>query len=170
MLNRLTFLQYAALRLIEKSNGGLSGYDINKYLKAKGVSFSHQQIYRTLHELEKAAVLATHIVPVDGKPDRIVYQFKNPYFKIDSVPVDFKLREIRMDVIVALGSYSLCHATLDIIEKEMVKLTQKCVRSIKTYSDVIKHFDQLQQTHPGLHAELKVLRIKQEMIRDILVG
>lgn len=57
--------------------GPMSGYDLKKTMDTSTQAFWHarlSQIYPTLKALEKDALIASHVEPQVGKPDRRVYR------------------------------------------------------------------------------------------------
>lgn len=92
----------------------LHGYELLKRIAAKGIRYSHQQIYRDLNKMN----LIVEIEPIVGKPDRKLYQLpKFEEFEIDS-------KRLSVDVILAYPHKFLINqklneiqASIDVIEQ-----------------------------------------------------
>ena len=84
-LNRLQSAIYFEL----KKHGSATGYDLTKEINARGIYYSHQQVYRELHRIPSTCVL----VPQDGKPDRKVYSLLSDvtYEHQDNLDIEFLL-------------------------------------------------------------------------------
>lgn len=68
-------LKYILLGLLDYRP--MSGYDLENWISVSAGNFWHaklSQIYTTLKGLEAEALVASHIEPQEGRPDRRVYQ------------------------------------------------------------------------------------------------
>ncbi|CAL9992027.1 transcriptional regulator [Vibrio phage D81] len=86
----LTKLQAAIYMEISEDGGKVHGYEILKRITARGLNWSHQQIYRELKKMD----LNCEVEPLEGKPDRKIYSLKKV-----SYPVDYN--KLTLEVILA---------------------------------------------------------------------
>jgi len=114
----------------------MSGYELTKSFDTSLGFFwkaSHQQIYRTLRELEKQGLLESEDVPQAGRPDKVVYALTPPGRKAleQWVMGDGQLREARDDLYVKL--YNLSGANRDHIRAELAGRAERVRGQLALY-------------------------------------
>ncbi|KFA99460.1 PadR family transcriptional regulator [Vibrio sp. ER1A] len=107
-----------------KANENITGYDISKAISAKGLKWSHQQVYR---ELPKMPLNMTY-VPQEGKPDKKLY----------SLTCNHEAYEHNQDLmdtefLLCYPDVSLTSIHLEKLEKELELLAEMPEEPVVTY-------------------------------------
>lgn len=79
-------VDYVLIAIVH-DNPGIHGYEITKRFNESGTERSHQQVYRTMGRLEDMGILKSTTQPIEGKPDRRLYECLVP---LDAVHVHAK--------------------------------------------------------------------------------
>lgn len=114
----------ALIALIFCENGfdkRLTGYDLTKMISARGLSFSHQQVYREAPRLFND-ILDIEIVPQDGKPDRKEFYIVNGV-SIESVveSIEFS-KSFPTEYALAFNNIALVNKAIDSAKVDLVAL------------------------------------------------
>ena len=117
----------------------MSGYELTKSFDTSLGFFwkaSHQQIYRTLRELEKRGLLESEDVPQVGKPDKVVYTLTAAGREaLDRwVMGEGQLREARDDLFVKL--YNLSPGNREHIRGELARRVELTRRRLELYQRI----------------------------------
>ena len=117
----------------------MSGYELTRAFDTSLGFFwkaSHQQIYKTLRELEKQGLLQSEDIPQAGKPDKVVYGLTaEGQNALDTwVIQDSQVREAKDDLFVKL--YNLSPDNREHIRRELAQRVEQQRQRLSLYQRI----------------------------------